>query len=80
MSDSNRTKLSFVEETTWGTTPSSALQILRFFLGQICLHFEPGLGQVQGIPIIHYFSHGYLFIHNFADTPQPEFTWYLKYC
>lgn len=30
MSDSNRTKLSFVEETTWGTTPSSALQILRW--------------------------------------------------
>ena len=30
MSDSNRTKLSFVEETTWGTTPASALQILRW--------------------------------------------------
>jgi len=30
MSDSNRTKLSFVEETTWGVTPASALQILRW--------------------------------------------------
>ena len=30
MSDSNRTKLSFVEEATWGTTPASALQILRW--------------------------------------------------
>jgi|LGVF01.2.fsa_nt_gb hypothetical protein len=30
MSDSNRTQLYYVEESTWGTTPASALQELRF--------------------------------------------------
>lgn len=29
MADSNRAALAYVEETTWGTTPSSALQTLR---------------------------------------------------
>jgi len=30
MSDSNRTKLSFVAESTWGTTPAASLQVLRW--------------------------------------------------
>lgn len=30
MSDTNRTGLAFVKETTWGTTPASALQTLRY--------------------------------------------------
>lgn len=30
MSDANRSQLSFIEESTWGTTPSGALQIMRY--------------------------------------------------
>lgn len=30
MSDSNRVRLSYIEETTWGTTPSGNLQIIRY--------------------------------------------------
>ncbi len=42
--------------------PVPAFQILRLLLGQAGLHVEPGLGQVQSVPVIHFLSRMWLFV------------------